>query len=273
MASASAVKREMILAENANFAHAVNSKPHLASALNDQGVNFIETDVIISDGCPVLGHDPGHPYDLTLQQLVETWMSTPADAMHGLKLDFKESVALKAALEKGWLKYLPVPILSVGGREFPALMVNADILPADIACRFSQQTLPLQAEPQQKVEHYAHMVEMFKQVLEQRSDVLLSLSWSTGAEGGQYTAEAVGEMMQTVAEIRKAAGVHVHITYPVRASWVRGSWEHLAALLAQDDCASFTVWSNVALQEQELRWIQDTLPHKRTMYDLPPTPT
>lgn len=269
MAAASSKLLENIACEYANFAHAVNSSVLLAKALQTDCINFIETDIIVIGGAPVLGHDHGHASDLTLQQLVNVWKAASQASLRGLKLDFKEAGALEAALEAKWLKDLPVPRLQVGGCECPALMVNADVLPGDISCSFRKEPLATDAGEKDQVAHNSAIVDVFVRVLRQRSDLVLSLSWSTASEDGEYTALAIDGMRKLVAEIRQTAGVHAHVTYPIRASWVRNSWKELMCLLEGDEACSFTVWSNAPVSRSDEEWMRETLPPTRTMYDLP----
>jgi hypothetical protein len=102
------------------FAHAVNTRDAVVAALEDPFVNFLEADVIAGPATPgtrfsepLMGHDPGHPTDLsfkdwlalvagkgTLQAPAQTWFYTGylLIAGKGIKVDIKEWAAVNGVL-------------------------------------------------------------------------------------------------------------------------------------------------------------------------------
>ncbi len=271
--AASSSANPLIACEHAKFAHAVNSRVQFEQAAKSESINFIETDIILSQHTPVLGHDPGQCHDMTLEQLLSYWSTEEIDRQVpalGLKLDFKQGSALRSALAENSLISVEAPAMQIGEAACSALLVNADILPADISCSFFDAPLSTSASQAQHEQHTRQTVEIFTEVLQQRPDVLLSLSWSTGSEYGVYSESLCTRMLEVVAAIRDSLKSHVPITYPVRATWVRKSWVHLEKLVSDDPAACFTVWSNVPPAAEDIEWMKSTLPQQRTMYDLPP---
>jgi hypothetical protein len=253
--------------DTASFVHAVNNRTKLLAAIEDESINFLEADIILQDGQAMMGHDNDCSYELSLVEFLHTCQTR--DAGLGIKLDFKHFEALQIALESHTLANIQAPMLFCGIFEVSALLINADVLPADDDCRFfSDCVFPAGTSDLESQKHNSKLAGLFKIVMQKCPQVMLSLGWSTREEGGEYTLDQCTRMAELVKQIRFASTYEVPITYAVRGSWTQSSWDSLQ-LLMDDPMACLTVWSNVPVTAATLAWMHKTLPSGRTMYDLP----
>ena len=252
------------------FAHAVNSLAKWAEvADSDCGVTFLEVDVITSkDGAPVLGHDPGQAWDMSLEDALA---KLPASLSMGLKLDFKTAAALQgsvSALQKGWRGGLA---FNFREKLCDALLLNADVLPATAPCKFFPKHLEVSHTHEALESHIECVVKCMAEGLAAVPTAALSLGWCTAEEGGSYTQEHVDNMTNVIARIREAVDDSTPVTLAVRGTWVRSSWPVLQPMLAADGALSLTVWSNCDLKAADIQWMHETLPSS-TLYDHPGQP-
>ena len=260
------------------FSHAVNSEAELSAALACTAVNFLETDVILAspktpgaEPDAVLGHDPGAKWDLDLAGYTDTLFSVPV----GVKLDFKQAAALEvaglqlAALAKS--SVLPSLAWGEGAPPSKALLINADVLPADAPCLFlaAPGLSPEEFGTSAAEAHTERVVSILSKALCSAPGAALSLGWTTCTDTGTYSDEDVLHMVDLVARLRAAVGQDVPVTYAVRGTWVRRSWGALERLLAATAPAGCTVWSRTTLPAADEQWMRDTMPHDRSMLDLP----
>ena len=135
--------RDIALAQNA---HATNTRHQLAEALRG-AFDWMEGDVSIEAGRPVMRHSTGDPVDLDLDR----WVQLVATSGRGAKFDLKDRAALPAVLDLAMRAGIPQHrlIFNVGAlpaaslhtirRSFPDAIINlspvsdADLTPADTA--------------------------------------------------------------------------------------------------------------------------------------------
>jgi hypothetical protein len=149
----------------------------------------------------------------------------------GLKLDFKDPEALYPCLMRLKEVALPQPVL-----------LNADIL----------QNNPLYAPKFSPVAFLALCQKIYPQSI-------LSLGWTTAADA-VYTREKIDQMLALCRDVQQ-------VTFPVRASLISTSWEHLARLL-QSEGYSLTIWNAEPVEAELLAWMRENTDPARTLYDL-----
>lgn len=210
------------------WAHAVNSKAKLNRFLHDHATMILEVDIRISpQGDIVAAHPPAYESDLSFDELLEAMVSSK----QGLKLDFKDAEALYPCLIRLKEVALPQPIL-----------LNADVL----------QSNPTYAPKSRAVAFLALCQKLYPQGI-------LSPGWTTAA-GVPYTAEQVDQMLTLCRDVPQA-------TFPVRASLLPASWEHLVRLL-QSEGYSLTIWNAEPAEKELLAWMREHTDPMRTLYDL-----
>ena len=213
---------------DATWVHAVNSKAKLKRFLNDAETMLLEVDIRISSyGELVAAHPPAFESDLTFDELLQAM----ASSKQGLKLDFKDPEALYPALTRLREVALPQPIL-----------LHADVLRnnPEFAPKFSP------------VAFLALCEKIYPQGF-------LSIGWTTAA-GVAYSKEKVDQMLALCRNVQQA-------TFPVRASLLEASWEHLTLLL-QKEGYSLTIWNVEPVEEELLTWMRANVDPARTLYDL-----
>ena len=137
------VGRDIALAQNAHY---TNTRAELAAALGSD-FDWMEGDVAMQGGAPVLQHRSGDRVDLDLA----SWIGLVAASGRGAKLDIKDPDALPAVLELARrsgipehrlifnVTLLPPESLQLIRRAFPGAIINlspvsdADLTPADLA--------------------------------------------------------------------------------------------------------------------------------------------
>lgn len=302
----------MLDASSVVWGHAVNSSAALRThwaATRHTGL-FIEADLRISPHAlaaraslgednphrsdpfsiddVVLAHDPSDPGEpltewfATLMTLRDASASASASAPPcGLKLDFKQLecvaptlVMLRGEADSGRLWRL-IPSVSF-------LWLNADVLPGPGA---AEGSFP-------PVDGPAFLAECTRAW----PDTVLSVGWTTGSPYDAAPPAFADTMHPAVskpdAQVTPLHYTHEHVsallsllsrfncihplTFPVRASLVRASWERgtLQRLLSACPHHSLTVWTTRADQAQEggreeEEWIVANLPRDRTFVDLP----
>ena len=135
--------RDIALAQNA---HETNTRTELAAALRGD-FDWMEGDVAIEGGRPVMRHRSGDPVDLDLDR----WVQFIAASGRGAKFDLKDPAALPAVLDLAQragipqhrlifnVGALPAEALQTLRRRYPDAIVNlspvsdADLTPADLA--------------------------------------------------------------------------------------------------------------------------------------------
>lgn len=234
-------------ARDITWAHAVNSQDKLNEFLNTNILMF-EADVIMrfnrNDTEPVMAHPPENNSDLTL----ETFLKTVKPTKKGIKLDFKSILPVQLSMDL--LKNI------FGVTPLKPLWLNADILSGPGTT--SELSQPVDAED------FIHTcTQMFP-------SATLSLGWTTAwskeiaSEG--YTQSMADEMENICRNTTQV------ITFPLRAVYVKRSWEPLRGLLESSDRYTLTVWSSVGdeVDVQDLVWLIGQVDKMRLYMDLPP---
>ena len=232
-------------------------------------------------GCPLL------PYLTTLcthHSLTPSPSSSSSSSSPpvGLKLDFKDLRAVEPTLLTLSSLLPPSPSPSPSPSHLPnnpLLWLNADVLQGPLG---PPPTLPAPAFVALARRHFP--------------DAILSLGWTTSTPTPSPSPSPLSPlppppatytpaMVRAMVEVCEAQGVTA-VTFPVRARYVRGSWEGegeggqggLRALVEGQgrEGWSLTVWSNVRDGEEqgveeraeERDWLLSHLPLQRTFFDL-----
>ncbi len=105
--------RDIAVARNA---HLTNTRQELVDALRSES-DWLEGDVGMHDGQPVMRHAPGDAVDLTL----ERWLRIVATSGRGAKLDLKDADALPSMLR------------AIRAADIPEhrLIINVEVLPVE----------------------------------------------------------------------------------------------------------------------------------------------
>ena len=214
------------------WSHGTNSRAALDNACGDPEVMMIEGDISrTADGQILMAHPPRQESDLTF----EAWVAGSVRAGKGVKLDFKIPSVVTPCLEI---------LRGMGLGETPVLL-NADILegPGGGPSGF-------------------HPGDFIAQCARGYPAGVLSVGWTTGrTEGGRYT-EAMVEGM-----LAACAAVEGGITFPVRAAFVRDSWEALLRLLERPG-RSLSVWCGEPVEEDLKAWLREAVGLERAYFDL-----
>jgi hypothetical protein len=222
------------------WAHGVNSPSQLHIALRD-GTNFIEADVCWNSvsATPVMRHSSYSSRSLaqefTFLDFVRTFITCNFKVL-GLKLDFKSGASILPCME----------VLRDCQFHLP-LWLNADI------CKG-----PGGLEPSVSPKDVFQIIHMdFPRSL----DITLSIGWTTFFpifSTSKYSAAHV-------AELRREIDAHyiprdVAITFPIRASFARSSWNELLKLLDPSwrPRTSLTMWTAVeGVPQCDLDWLRE----------------
>jgi hypothetical protein len=245
----------------------VNSQHKLEQALSSiNEPKSIEADIIFSDAKQqsVMGHPPDTDGDLTLISFLDQLQSSEFQYSSGkctqriVKLDFKCNTSFQSSLPfiQNYLKHLPP--------QFHHLVwINADILPGPGE---DLNDVQLQLKMTPKFNAY----EFLETATNQLAGTTLSIGWTTSLTDKRavYTSEMVKDMMQVLEPY-----TNIHVTFPVRATSFRNSWNALKSLYTNDWTVTLW-WSLDKLEKEEMDWIHatleegDTLLRNRTYYDL-----
>eukprot|EP01028_Stygiella_incarcerata_P007935 TRINITY_DN33181_c0_g1_i1.p1 TRINITY_DN33181_c0_g1~~TRINITY_DN33181_c0_g1_i1.p1 ORF type:complete len:354 (-),score=57.55 TRINITY_DN33181_c0_g1_i1:153-1136(-) len=115
-----------------HWSHATNDRHKLYDAVSTEDIQVLEGDVRFSKvhGEVVMAHDVGDINDHSLP-LIE-WIQTASMARRGIKIDFKDPVALNPALE-----LLLEPTSRASLSNIPIVLLNADIVAASNKTKLS----------------------------------------------------------------------------------------------------------------------------------------
>lgn len=211
------------------WAHAVNSREKLEAALSDPFLMMIESDIRISPlGIPVAVHPPETESDLRFDYLIHQIRTSKK----GLKLDFKDPEALIPCLQ----------LLEELQLEQPVIL-NADILQgnnADIS-KFSPEAFLALSK-------------------KYNTSAMLSVGWTT------LDHPSFGYTQQNINEMREFVKLHEEITYPVRATLLPNSLQHLS-LLTQQEGHTLTIWNHEPVSKELGEWIKSNTDPDKTFYD------
>lgn len=251
--------------------HAVNSQSkleHALSSVNEPTIKIqsIEADIIFSHSKQqsVMGHPPDTDGDLTLTSFLEQLQSSQFQYSSGkctqriVKLDFKCNTSFQSSIPciQSYLQHLPT-------RFHHSVWINADILPGP------GEDLD-DAEFQLKLKPKFNAHEFLETVTNHLTGTTLSIGWTTSLTDKRavYTNEMVNGMIQVLKPYSK-----LQVTFPVRATSFRNSWNALK-LLYENDWTVTLWWSLDKLESEEMDWIYTTLEEgdellkNRTYYDL-----
>uniref|UniRef100_K3WAA0 Menorin-like domain-containing protein n=1 Tax=Globisporangium ultimum (strain ATCC 200006 / CBS 805.95 / DAOM BR144) TaxID=431595 RepID=K3WAA0_GLOUD len=276
------------------WAHAVNSHALLGDVVQEiceaqqtafsskSYVNAIEADIIWSDAqqIAVMGHPPQVDGELSFAAFLDAMQKlarlfTPHEASFGgsmadgsrssspliVKLDFKSMQAFRASYEH--LRMFIAAFPYAGG-----VFVNADILvgPAttsDIAFQ-AREFLDAASALASIDGANAHKL-------------VLSVGWTTSnAIEEEYRRGYTHEMVDAMLDVLKPYS-HLQVTFPIRATSVRNSWEALQKLLTGPRNYGFTLWwAKTQIPDEELEWLYATFEEDvqakhfadRTFYDI-----
>ncbi|XP_031829313.1 protein FAM151B isoform X2 [Nomia melanderi] len=205
------------------WAHAVNSKALLDSALKNETVMMLEADVVLGklktsqkdEEIPIMAHPPATESDLSLKDFLLEVNGTKK----GAKLDFKSLDAFNAsmAILKDTHNVTKQPVF-----------LNADILPGPT--EEANATKPVDST------NFLSMAKAFPRFT-------LSLGWTTKYTNSSlsYTAEHVQQMITAVEEVEQP------ITYAVRAGLAANDIATMKSLMeksAKLKNATLTIWSS-----------------------------
>lgn len=240
-------------------------------------VNAVEADVIWSAArqIAVMGHPPQVDGELSLSTFLDEMqaLATRLNAHNNaaassvsasdsppliVKLDFKSMQAFRASYE----------LLRVFIAAFPfsrGVFINADILvgPANT----SDISFPDADEFLRDACALGGSTHTDK--------IVLSVGWTTSNATEEefrrgYSHEMITEMLHVLAPYK-----HMQVTFPVRATSVRSSWDALQQLLLGPRNFGFTLWwAKTQMSNDELEWLYSTLEDQassfadRTFYDI-----
>jgi len=223
--------------------HRVNSVRRLERAVAVGVARVLEIDVF--DRELVVQHDSSERSDFDLFQVINivTNVTNVTNGPPCLKLDFKEQGAIKPALE----------LLSQVNFKPPAIL-NADVF------------LGPGANGEENQLFAKEFILLCQQYCPQG---LLSLGWKTEVDqhgkpidGQIYTRGMCQQALAVIEEMGWKGGV----TFPVRACYLRQSWNNLKQLLREK--YTLTLWNNEKVDTKLLQWITGNLSLKQYFFDL-----
>ena len=235
-------------------------------------VHSIEADIIFSanKSTSVMGHPPDTDGELTLSSFLDqigqahfqsSNHTNAADGYHVLKLDFKSMAALQYSFDAIKL-YLSK--LSIHLHQY--VWINADIL-AGPGEDLSDTEAQLKLQPKLDASEFLSLV------TQQLPGTSLSIGWVTSLTDirGPYTHEMVDEMIQLLEHYPSS----VKVTFPVRATCFRISWNALQRLYQMNTNWTVTLWWSLnKLPKEDFIWMYATLEQggvalrNRTYYDV-----
>lgn len=195
---------------------------------------------------PVIAHDADEKEACSL----ERWIARAASLDKGVKLDFKDPLALLPAFECVKAR--------VSGENWDVLWINADVVsgPRGAAPRFSEDDLDV----------------LILKSKEMFPECVLSLGWTTGpwilGVGGKgYSDKHVDAM---IGILDSYALDTAQLTFPVRGKDAVVSGASLKRLLETYSQSSLTVWVGAeGLSLKEAQSILDTFGRDRVFLDVP----
>ncbi|XP_077510604.1 uncharacterized protein LOC144121319 [Amblyomma americanum] len=222
----------------ARWSRATNTRQRLSAALEGDQPVFLEADVVLTGGLPVLEPPPGYLWDVTLNELL--YQATEKPKRVTLKLNLRSTEVLPQAFG----------VLMVALTEnLVDLWIHADVLPGSggkppvDAASFMRQSAPF------------------------HPFAIISLGWNTKPKGS-YSWSQVESMVRLV-----ACG-HPYLTriaFKVRASMVQASLAQLSWLLDVMPNATLVIWSPTgeAPNTSALLSLRKARPSAHIVYDLP----
>ncbi|KAL3862408.1 hypothetical protein ACJMK2_008376 [Sinanodonta woodiana] len=228
------------------WSHATNTKEKMRDAL--QGLTMmIEADILLQGqgtvnqtNVPVMSHPPSVYSDLTFEEWIDTILPIKSK---GVKLDFKSLGAVE-------------PALSILNRRRSSVncpvWINADILQGP-----NGPPVIMKAD-----DFLGNCLKLFP-------EATLSLGWTTGAKKENETPVYTREQVTQMHEICK--NLNQPVTFPVRAAFVRDSWEHFDWLLQQSRGYTLTVWTSEmdTVKKADMDFIYRQTENHRIYFDLP----
>ncbi|KAK3593251.1 hypothetical protein CHS0354_012339 [Potamilus streckersoni] len=228
------------------WSHATNTKEKLRDALQGHTM-MIEADILLQaqgtmnqTNVPVMSHPPSVYSDLTFEEWIDTILPIKNK---GVKLDFKSLEAVE-------------PTLSILNRR--RLLVNCPVwINADILQGPNGPPVIMKADV-----FLQYCLKLFP-------EATLSLGWTTGAKKENETPVYTREQMTEIHQICK--NLNQPVTFPVRAAFVRDSWEHLDWLLQQSRGYTLTVWTSGldTVKKADMDFIYRQTENHRIYFDLP----
>uniref|UniRef100_A0A452RD07 Protein FAM151A n=1 Tax=Ursus americanus TaxID=9643 RepID=A0A452RD07_URSAM len=229
--------------------HAANGRKEMEAALNSNAM-VLEADVTVEGfktpnetGVPIMAHPPAIYSDNTLQQWLETVLSS---SQKGIKLDFKSLKAVGPSLDL-------LRRLTKDGRVRRPVWINADILRGPNA--------PISVE--------VNATQFLALVQEKYPEATLSPGWTTFympffVLNVTYSRAMVERMQELVGALPQ------RVTFPVRAVMVRDAWPHFSWLLGQSKRYSLTLWQGFLdpVSVDDLLYVRDNSASHQVYYDL-----
>ncbi|XP_069336110.1 protein FAM151A [Eulemur rufifrons] len=228
--------------------HAANSQEEMGAALNSN-VMVLEADVTVEGlntanetGVPIMAHPPAISSDNTLQQWLDTVLSS---SQKGIKLDFKSLKAVGPSLDL-------LRQLTEAGRVRRPVWINADILRGP--------NMPISIE--------VNATQFLALVQEKYPEATLSPGWTTlyvpMFPNRTYTQDMVERMQELVGTLPQ------RVTFPVRAVMARAAWPHFSWLLGQSERYSLTLWQGAPdpMSVDDLLYVRDNSAAHQVYYDL-----
>ncbi len=215
-----------------HWAHAVNSAAKLKENLLSKDIDFIEGDIQMLQGAraPIMAHPPSTVSDLSFAD----WIETLSESGKGAKLDFKDVECLEPVFKVLTALTPKVPII-----------LNADILSG-----------PGGGEPVIQPKNFIELCSNLK------CDHLLSVGWKTTCQPDLcYTSDMIADMMSLV-------GAERAVTLPIRAYYLKNSWDALSIALDNHSELSLTIWNNEPVASEDIQWMRHTLDPARTFVDI-----
>ncbi|XP_057367501.1 protein FAM151B-like [Daphnia carinata] len=214
------------------WGHGVNSRGQLFQSLQGNDM-MIEADVSMGmvtgrEGkiLPIMAHPPFKTSDLSLEEFLDTALSSRQPK--GIKLDFKEMEAVEVSL---------MIIKSRANKIRVPLWLNGDIIQGPV----NATTKPLDAR---------RFLNLTKRYF---PDAVLSVGWTTryGPDISSWPLQIINEgsyTMNHMIQLRdalKAAQIRQTVTFPIRAglSTSRESQQSIIWLLEQIEGSTLTLWS------------------------------
>ncbi|XP_075389379.1 protein FAM151A [Tenrec ecaudatus] len=230
------------------WSHAANNQTEMRAALDSDSM-VLEADVTVEGlntanetGVPVMAHPPAIYSDNTLQQWLDTVLTS---SKKGIKLDFKSIKAVGPSLDR-------LRRYTQDGRVRRPVWINADILRGP--------NVPISIE--------VNATSFLALVQEKYPENTLSVGWTTlylpQLSGRTYTRAMVERMQELVGALPQK------VTFPVRAVMAKDAWPHFSWLLGQSERYSLTLWQGALdpVAVDDLLYIRDNSAMHQIYYDL-----
>lgn len=234
------------------WAHRVNIREDLEKEIQNPSTMMIEVDVhYLPDTKEIvmIHYDWGFedvPYNIWLTQAAQLpkedklyfneWIESIIASKKGAKLDYKNHESVPISLEY---------IKGFGDLQNTPLIFNADVLRG----------------PGGRVPHFnAH--EFIELINTYFPDSIISLGFTTSyKQDADYSHDL---LQQILALTKKYDG---HVTFPIRACYIRRSEEALLKLLEDNDC-SISIFNDETVSDEDVAYIENIFDHERTFMDI-----